>query len=176
MIVAGAAVVIGSVNLLAVHLGKIQRREKAAAYSVLLALAWLVSFFFTPVVFFMRSMGQPFIPLDTLLMDGIIVPVEAALLGLLTVTLLYMAMRLLRRRLDLMSGVFLATVLLVLLGSLALPGSMGELPVLGDWLLPFVRQVLALGGTRGILIGVALGTLTTGLRVLFAIDRPYGGK
>jgi hypothetical protein len=29
---------------------------------------------------------------------------------------------------------------------------------------------------RGILIGVALGALTTGLRVLFGADRPYGGS
>jgi len=33
-----------------------------------------------------------------------------------------------------------------------------------------------LGGARGILIGVALGSLLTGLRVLFGFDRPYGGK
>jgi hypothetical protein len=41
---------------------------------------------------------------------------------------------------------------------------------------PWITQVLALGGARGILIGVALGTLTTGLRVLFGADRPYGGN
>ena len=35
---------------------------------------------------------------------------------------------------------------------------------------------VASGGARGILIGVALGTLTTGLRILFGADRPYGGK
>jgi len=41
---------------------------------------------------------------------------------------------------------------------------------------PFIAQVLAAGGARGILIGVALGTLTTGLRVLLGSDRPYGGN
>jgi len=35
--------------------------------------------------------------------------------------------------------------------------------------------VFAAGGARGILLGVALGTLTTGLRILFGADRPYGG-
>jgi hypothetical protein len=48
--------------------------------------------------------------------------------------------------------------------------------VLGNMLYPWIAEVWALGGARGILIGVALGTLMTGLRVLFAIDRPYGGK
>jgi len=41
---------------------------------------------------------------------------------------------------------------------------------------PWISQVWALGGARGILIGVGLGALLTGLRVLFGIDRPYGGK
>jgi hypothetical protein len=48
--------------------------------------------------------------------------------------------------------------------------------VIGTLIYPWVTQVLALGGARGILIGVALGALTTGLRVLFGVDRPYGGN
>jgi hypothetical protein len=32
------------------------------------------------------------------------------------------------------------------------------------------------GGARGLLIGIALGALLTSLRVLFGIDRPYGGN
>ena len=33
--------------------------------------------------------------------------------------------------------------------------------------------VPALAGTRGIILGVALGTVVTGLRLLMGIDRPY---
>jgi hypothetical protein len=36
--------------------------------------------------------------------------------------------------------------------------------------------VVAAAGARGILLGVALGTLTTGLRILFGTDLPYKGK
>ena len=36
--------------------------------------------------------------------------------------------------------------------------------------------MLSRGGARGLLIGIALGTLLTGLRVLFGVDRPYGGQ
>jgi hypothetical protein len=50
------------------------------------------------------------------------------------------------------------------------------MPVFGTLVHPWITQVIALGGARGILIGVALGTLTTGLRVLFGADRPYGGN
>jgi len=41
---------------------------------------------------------------------------------------------------------------------------------------PFIAQVMAGAGARGILLGMALGTLTTGLRILFGADRPYGGN
>jgi len=40
---------------------------------------------------------------------------------------------------------------------------------------PFIAQVMAASGARGLLLGVALGTLTTGLRILFGADRPFGG-
>jgi hypothetical protein len=40
-----------------------------------------------------------------------------------------------------------------------------------DWLV----AVPATGGTRGILIGVALGALTVGIRVLIGRDQPYQG-
>ncbi|HNM36272.1 MAG TPA: hypothetical protein PKI33_04375, partial [Anaerolineales bacterium] len=97
-----------------------------------------------------------------------------SLMALLAVSLLYAAVRLLRRRADLMGIVFVLTAALLFFGSATLP--FGDVPIMSTLVRPWVSQILALGGARGILIGVALGTLTTGLRVLFGIDRPYGGK
>lgn len=108
-----------------------------------------------------------------LMLNGLILPVESALMALLAVTLLYAGVRLLRRRADFTSLVFLATAVLVLIGSATLP--FGNIPILTDLSL-WVKQTLAVGGARGILIGVALGALLTGLRVLFGADRPYGGN
>jgi hypothetical protein len=107
--------------------------------------------------------------------ETIIRPVEASLMALLAVTLLYASIRLLRRRADLMSIVFLGTAALMLLASVSLP-LIGEIPILSDWVRPWLMYGPAAGGARGLLIGVALGALTTGLRALFAFDRPYGGK
>jgi hypothetical protein len=73
-----------------------------------------------------------------------------------------------------MSVVFIATGVLMLFGSVSMP--FGEIGVLNNFLRPWIQHVLAMGGARGILLGVALGTLTTGLRVLMGTDRPYGGK
>jgi len=72
-----------------------------------------------------------------------------------------------------MSIFFLLTAAFLALGTATLP--FVSIPILGT-VARWVTQVWALGGARGILIGVALGTLTTGLRVLFGADRPYGGN
>jgi len=175
VILAAFAILVGIGNLLLVHSSKVRRQQKGSFYSVLLILAMLV----TLVVGFLP------LPLRTdglsLLFNAIQLPIEASLMALLAVTLTYAGIRLLRRRLNLLSIIFLATVMLILLGSAPLP-FIGEIlkingvPLLSGILRPWIAQVLAAGGARGILIGVALGTLTTGLRILFGSDRPYGGN
>jgi hypothetical protein len=112
-------------------------------------------------------------PVLSFVLDTIIVPAEAALMGLLAVTLIYASARLLRRRADVMSFIFLIFAIVTLL--LAAPLPFGKIPG-GDFVRGIIVNFFALAGARGILIGVALGALTTGLRVLFGIDRPYGGN
>lgn len=166
MILAGAATFLGIFNLISVHGNKIRLREKGSLYSVLLLSALLGTFFLTFIL------GPNHLVLQ-ILMGGIIMPAEAMLMGLLTITLLYAAIRLLRRRANIMSFVFLIIAVLVLLGTATLP--FGNMPVFNS-LRSWLTRAWAVGGARGILIGVALGTLTTGLRILIGADRPYGGK
>ena len=167
VILAGAAALFGVFNLISVHGEKILRRDSSSLYSVLLIVTLFATFVFA------LFLGPEHDAIQ-LLVKGIILPAEAALMAILTVTLLYSAMRLIRRGPDMMNIVFLFTAVLILIGSATLP--FVEIPVFGNVLRPWVNDVLSMGGARGILIGVALGTLTTGLRVLFAIDRPYGEK
>lgn len=167
IILAGAATLVGIFNLVSVHSDKIRRQEKGSTYSALLLIALVVTFLFAMILHPDNSSMK-------IVLSGIIIPVEASLMGLLTISLLYAAIRLLRRRSDLMSIIFLITAALLILGSATLP--FGNMPVIGTVIRPWITQVLALGGARGILIGVALGALTTGLRVLFGADRPYGGN
>lgn len=167
IILAGVAALVGIFNLITVHTDKIRRAEKGSVYSALLVIALAATFIFGIIL---RPQHQAM----QVLLNGIILPVEATLMGLLTVSLLYAAIRLLRRRADVMGIVFLLTAVLIFIGSATLP--FGDMPVFGTLVRPWVAQIWALGGARGILIGVALGTLTTGLRVLFGLDRPYGGN
>lgn len=167
MIMVAAAAIVGILNLVFVHADKIRRREKGNIYSAILIIflfgTFILGLIFPPADLIMR-----------LILNGVILPIEAALMGILTITLLYAVVRLLRRRADFTSIVFVLTAALILFGSATLP--FGEnIPVISN-LSAWVRQVLAVGGARGILIGVSLGTLLTGLRVLFGIDRPYGGN
>lgn len=167
MLMVATAAVVGVLNLVFVHTDKIRRREKGNIYSLIL-LIFLISTFFLGLIL------GPDNVIMRLILDGVIFPVEAALMSILTITLLYAAIRLLRRRSDFTTIVFLITAALILFGSATLP--FGEnIPVISNsstW----IQEVLAVGGARGILIGVALGTLLTGMRVLFGFDRPYGGN
>ena len=167
IILAGTATLVGIFNLVSVHADKLRRREKGSIYSAFLLVSLVTTFLFAMIL-------RPEDASMKIVLNGIIIPVEASLMGLLTISLLYAALRLLRRRTELISFVFLITAGLLLLGSATLP--FGDIPLIGTFLRPWITQILALGGARGILIGVALGSLTTGLRVLFGADRPYGGN
>lgn len=166
VIIGGMAVLVGFFNLLIVHVGKVQTRQKGSGYSGLLVIALILTFGLG-LVFGLDHLSM------RLAMDAVIVPVEASLLAILVVTLVYASIRLLRRRTDMMSVVFLVTVVLLLLA--IMPTPFGPIPVF-DQLVLAVTGAVSSGGARGLLIGIALGTILTGLRVLFGMDRPYGGN
>jgi hypothetical protein len=166
VIMAAFAVLVGVFNLFGVHWHKIRTRQKGMALSMLL----IFSLFATAVLGVAGGTNNLVL---SFALDSIIVPAEAALMALLAVTLIYASARLLRRRADVMSFIFLGIAVVILLVSAPLP--FGKIPGadIVEW---FITQFFAIAGARGILIGVALGALTTGLRVLFGIDRPYGGN
>lgn len=168
MVLAAVAILVGIFNLLNTHLARLRKRQRGAVYSLFLIASLLLS----------TTAGLllgPQHPVMRSLFEAVILPVEASLMALLAVTLVYASMRLLRRRAEVMTFVFLISAVLALLSMAALPG-LGEIPILNDTLRPFLTQVLAAAGARGILLGVALGTLATGLRILLGADRPYGGR
>jgi hypothetical protein len=168
IILAAVAVLVGVLNLLRVHWHKVRTRQKGMAYSILL----IVSLFASAILGILLGTNNT---ISEFFLESIIIPAEAALMALLAVTLVYASARLLRRRVDLMTFIFLGVAVVILLAAAPVP-LVGKIPLLSDLLLPWLTQVFAAAGSRGILIGVALGALTTGLRVLFGADRPYGGN
>lgn len=167
VIVAAIAVFIGVFNLISVNNTRLSSGYKGGFYNVVLMVSLLVTF---GLGLFLKTDN----PIITLIFYSVQVPIEKSLMALLAVTLLLASLRLLQKQRSLFAYLFLGTTLVILLGIAPLP--FGELPFFGSVLRPFIAQVLAAAGARGILLGIALATVTTGLRVLFGADRPYGGK
>ena len=103
------------------------------------------------------------------LLENVQVPIESALAGLVFFALVYGAARILHEKVTPAGLLFVLTVEIVLVGALPLPG-IEPLSRLTDWFI----NVPVNAGARGILLGIALATLVTGLRVLIGQDRTYG--
>jgi hypothetical protein len=165
---AAMAVLVGIYNLAAVQMEKFRAGQKGGVYGILLVISLLVTFGLGVILGPQNQYMQ-------LAMNAIVVPVEASLMAILAVTLIYATIRLLRRRVEVMSVLFLIVAVIFLI--LMMPTPFG--PILGDGGTQLAVDFLGMlsgGGARGLLIGIALGTLLTGLRVLFGVDRPYGGN
>ncbi len=158
MITIALTILIGILNLLTVHIGRITQRRKGALYSVILILS------------FVLVIGTYFVQRATslLLLDTVQVSIESALAALVLFSLVYGAATLLRRRASIAGVLFLAVVLIMLLGALPIDG-VDRVTVVRDWL----NAVPVNAGIRGILIGIGLATLVAGTRILIGQDRSY---
>lgn len=158
-------IVIGVINLLAVNSRRVIQGKLTAKLN---SIVIIVMFIATIAVYF----GRPTIDEQDgfqFLLENVQVPIESALVGLIFFALVYGAFRLLRKHVTPTGLLFILTVEIVLIGALPLPG-IEPLVRVTDWLM----RVPVTAGTRGILLGIALATLVTGLRVLIGQDRTYG--
>jgi hypothetical protein len=166
VILAAVALLIGVLNLARVHWNRVKTSQTGSVYSLVLIVSLLV----TLVIIFV--FGGPTTPWSMWIYNNILIPVETSLLALLAVILIYAFARMFRRDVSLSTLIFAGVVILALIGAFSIPGL--EIPLLRE-LRAWITQVWALAGVRGILLGVALGTIATGLRLILGSDRPYGG-
>ncbi len=166
IILAAFALLLGILNLALVHWKKANAKDPGGGYSMVLLISLILTLVFV-------GLSGPTGGLSLWIFNSFQVPVEASLLALLAIILIYSIARLLARRPHWNTILFLVTVVLVLLGTVPLlfVGEIAPLVAVRDWL----SQVPAVAGARGLLLGVALGTVATGLRILIGVDRPYGG-
>lgn len=163
---AGVASLVAIINLLMVHGRKVKDRREPDRFSILLIIAFAATFI-VGVVFGPAS--KTFQNIIT----SIQIPIEASLMAVLAISLTYASLRLFKRRKGWMAVLFvISTIVFLVVGSGFL--SIGsQFPVLRDVL--GAINMLPIAGARGILLGVALGGLTAGLRILMGADRPYSG-
>lgn len=171
-LLAAMALLVGITNIAMVHTGKIQKR-KNAGYSIILLVAMAVTMLVGVIdIFRMYISGEPNFGWTQWIFTNVQLPIETSLMAILAISLTLAVARLSGRRVTVFSIIFTVVVLVLLVS--AIPQFTDKAPLLGD-LRAWVIKVPALGGARGILLGVALGTIATGIRILMGSDRPYRG-
>jgi hypothetical protein len=166
VILAAFALLVGIANLMQAHWHKVAAKQPKSGYSLVVLISLVATLLIT-------GLSGPAGKWSMWIYNNLQVPIEISLLAILAVVLVYVAVRLMRRRMTWYTGVFLVTVLLVLLSTAPLY-IIGEVTLLNS-LHSLISDILAVAGARGLLLGVALGTLAAGLRVMMGADRPYGG-
>jgi len=173
IVVAGVALLVGVYNLTAVHAKKIRQRDETI-YSFITVLALLLTLLvgiFDLVMTYLQ--GVPGLRYTRWIFENIQLPIESSLMAMIAISLTYAAIRLLSRRLNFMSVVFSVVVLVLLIGAIpaVAASDFNIITSIRNWIL----SVPAVGGARGIVFGMALGIIATGIRILMGTDRPYGG-
>lgn len=159
VILTAFAVLLGLINLVSVHASRIVRRnEPGLGYSIVVLLTAVIVFL-VGVWFGLPSAQMSWV------FDNLYVPLQGAFFALVAFFLATAAYRSLRAR-SFETTLMLVVALIVFLGQTPLVTTLSQAK---DWLL----SVPSTAGVRGILLGVALGTIATGLRLITGMDRPY---
>jgi hypothetical protein len=167
-LVVAFALVLGVLNLFAVHVNRAVKKKNG--YSLVLILSMIT-------VFGIAWADRRGITEDGLAyyFDWIQAPLEAALASLLAFFLLFAGFQLIKRQRTVWSMLFVLTAVLVLVADVILVTPWAP-PVVNEWLSRMedvIRNVIVVAGVRGLLIGVALGSILLAVRMLIGLERPY---
>jgi len=201
-IVAAAAIWLGALNLMRVSLEKIYKKDKDRFFSAITIASFLliviIGFFFSGG----RSFQEPGTRFDWLYIN-IYTPLMATMFALLAFFVASASYRAFRAR-NAQATVLLLAAFIVMVGRTpfgdwlssmpipigdALNGIFGASPI-GNWLSSFsilpegwgisnlsniVMNYFNVAGQRAIMIGIALGIVSTSLRIILGIERTYLG-
>lgn len=182
-LLAAWAVIAGALNLLIVHTRKFANQSPGGLYSLFVVLGFLaviVGNLAAPLI--SPTAGGAAGGFNRGLLNYALSAGGAALSALIAFFLVYAGYRLLRLKRggppSLMVLVFVITAVVALLALAPWPAgapnpSLTAGTTLHDLLIT-LTQLPAIAGARGLLLGIALGAVATGLRLLMGLDRPYG--
>ena len=178
LIIAAAAIWLGALNLIKVSLDRISKKEKDWFFAVVTIASFLliviIGFFFSGG----RGFQDPGTRFDWLYIN-IYTPLMATMFALLAFFVASASYRAFRAR-NAQATVLLIAAFIVMLGRTPF----------GDWLsrlvfLPtgwgianasnIIMNYFNVAGQRAIMIGIALGTVSTSLRIILGIERSYLG-
>jgi hypothetical protein len=173
VVVAGVALLVGVFNLAAVHIKKIRQGDESI-YSLITVLALLLTLMVGAYDLVMTYLQEEAgLRYTRWIFENIQLPIESSLMAVIAISLTYAAIRLLSRRLNFISVVFSVVLIILLIGAIPAVAA-SEFNILSS-IRNWIMSVPVVGGTRGIVLGMALGIIATGIRILMGVDRPYGG-
>jgi len=163
VIIAAFALGLAAVSLIGNHSRRIAERRGEWYNSVLL----LLGLFATAASGIVSTQS----PLFKFIFDRLMAPLGAAFYAMVSYYLFSAAYRTFRARSVEATALLLAGVI-VMLGRAPIGEAIWkQFPVLADWIMKWPN----LAGSRGVLIGAAVGTVGIGIRIILGIDRAYLG-
>jgi len=167
LVLSGVAGLVAILNLIfSVHWKRVRNKHPRKGASLIIIISFGITFL---VGIFLGPSNAGFQKLVT----AVQVPIESSLMAILAITLVIASLKILQRQRNWMGFVFFVSVILFLILNSGVLAFTSEIPILRNLLSAFHQVPVA--GARGILLGVALGSIVTGIRVLIGSDRPYNG-
>lgn len=163
LIITAFALILGLGNLLKIHTKRLQRKPSGWWYSIVLITGF--------VVMFIAGMGwgiERGSPFDYLFWN-VHLPMSSMMFALLAFFVASASYRAFRARTP-EATLLLVSAILVMIGRVPLGNYIWEkLPLVGDWIMGYPNMA----GQRAIMIGIALGVVSTSLRIILGIERAY---
>lgn len=183
-IIAVFAFILGGGNLVKIHGNKIYRREKGFGFSIVTLIG-----FFGTLIIGLGKLGNPNGIIGDVTMQGsmfegiytfIFKPLGATMFALLAFYVASASYRAFRAK-NVEATILLTAAFVILLGRTFignmmtswLPESLSflQIPEMANW----IMTVPNMAGQRAIMIGIALGIISTSLKLILGIERSYLG-
>ncbi len=160
------ALSLGTISLIRVSIGKIQRREENWGYTVV-TLVGLTTVLIAGLPWF----GGDKAPMVQWQFNNVMLPVTASMFAILAFFIASAAYRAFRAR-SALATLLLVSAVIVMMRFFPLGPFTGITGETADWIL----NVPNLAAKRAILIGVGLGIVSTALKIILGVERSYLGR
>jgi hypothetical protein len=164
MILAAFALLLGILNILSAHARRVVSGERGRGLSLVLILSLGITLALGALWPGSRGIRWVF--------SHVYFPLQSTMGALLAFFIVSAASRVFRLR-NVEALILLATSLFMLLAQLPFSAGVSPyLPLIRDW----IMAIPVTASMRGMILGIALGVISTSLRILLAVDRPYLGE
>ena len=165
---AAVALVLGVLNLLAVHVQRATSENNLYSAVLILSILAVFGLAVTDALSITdNGVASAF--------DWIQVPLETALASLMAFFLLFLGFHMLKSQRSAGAILFWLTATLVLFSNVFIATALVPASIRNVFLQiqTIINDIIVIAGVRGLLIGIALGTITMSVRILLGFDQPY---